>query len=292
MRSISYKGAGRLRGTLDVGRDAMNHASDVPGVRFQRRASLPGVEFMWTDGQPRASSVFHERYAIAVSLGGEADWFYRRREFHGRPGCLSMMEPGESHRTGRIGQRVFVAFIDPERVAHAAMAAGARRSVVHLGRPQTEHPGSDRLFVALARALLGDDEGPSAEELTAVCLQDLVQTYAEDPATRPAPCSRAVHRARTRLEDDLDQNIPLEDLAREARVTPFHLIRSFRAATGLTPHQYVIQRRLARARALLREGCSATEVAHAVGFGDQSHLHRHFKRVMGLTPGQYARATR
>jgi AraC-like DNA-binding protein len=270
----------------------MTHPRDLPGVTYQRRASLPGVEFMWADGAPRAWSVFHERYAIAASLGGEADWFYRRREFHGRPGCLSMMEPGESHRTRAVRQRVFVVFIDPERVAHAAMATGARRSVVHLGRPQTEHPGSDRAFVALARALLGDDEGPSAEELTAVCLQELVHTHAEDPAMRPAPCSRAVNRARTRIEDDLDQNVPLEDLAREARVTPFHLIRSFRAATGLTPHQYLIQCRVARARSLLRAGSSATEVAHAVGFGDQSHLHRHFKRVMGVTPGQYARATR
>ena len=266
--------------------------SDVAGVTFHRRASLPGVEFMWTDGTPRAWSVFHERYAIAASLDGEADWFYRGRTFHGRPGCLSMMEPGESHRTKTVPQRVFVVFVDPDRVAHAAVTAGARRGVVHLGRPQTEYAGSDQSFVALARALVDEGWGASVDELTAVCLQELVQLHTEDRVVAAAPCSRAVRRAKARLDEATDENIALADLASEAGVTPFHLIRSFRASMGLTPHQYVIQLRLARARALLRAGSPATDVAHAVGFSDQSHLHRHFKRFMGLTPGQYARAER
>jgi AraC-like DNA-binding protein len=269
-----------------------SRTSEARGVTFHRTRSLPGIEFMWTDAAPRAWSIFHERYAIAASLGGEADWFYRGREHHGRPGCLSMMEPGESHRTPTVRQRVFVVFIDPDRVAHAALAAGARRSAVHLGRPQTEHRGSDGSFVALARALLDHDRGLSVDELTAVCVQELVQIHAEDRAPRPSPCSQSVRRAKTRIEDSLAENVTLAELAREARVTPFHLIRSFQAVTGLTPHQYLIQRRLARARSLLRTGSTVTEVAHAVGFADQSHLHRHFKRVVGLTPGQYARATR
>ncbi len=277
-----------VRGDLGT----VTRSSDLRGVTFHRRRSLPGVEFMWADREPRAWSVFHERYAIAASLGGEADWFYRGRTFHGRPGCLSMMEPGESHRTRPVGQRVFVVFIDPDRVAHAALTAGARRTVVHLGRPQTDHAGSDRSFVALARALVDDEWRTSVDELMAVCVQELVQVHSEDRPVSAPPCSLAVRRAKTRLEDSLDENVLLDDLAREAGITPFHLIRSFRAATGLTPHQYVIQLRLARARALLRTGSSVTEVAHAVGFGDQSHLHRHFKRVMGLTPGQYARAAR
>ncbi len=277
-----------VRGDLGT----ITRSSDLRGVTFHRRRSLPGVEFMWADREPRAWSVFHERYAIAASLGGEADWFYRGRTFHGRPGCLSMMEPGESHRTRPVGQRVFVVFIDPDRVAHAALTAGARRTVVHLGRPQTDHAGSDRSFVALARALVDDEWRTSVDELLAVCVQELVQIHSEDHPASAAPCSHAVRRAKTRLEDSLDENVLLDDLAREAGITPFHLIRSFRAATGLTPHQYVIQLRLARARALLRTGSSVTEVAHAVGFGDQSHMHRHFKRAMGLTPGQYARATR
>jgi transcriptional regulator GlxA family with amidase domain len=202
------------------------------------------------------------------------------------------MEPGESHRTKSVRQRVFVVFVDADRVEQAARTAGVRRSVVHLGTPQTEYTGSDRSFLALARALIDEGTGASVDELVAVCVGELVQIHSEDRPLIAAPCSRAVRKAKTRLEDAVDENVPLDDLAREAGVTSFHLIRSFRAATGLTPHQYAIQLRLARGRSLLRAGASATDVAHAVGFADQSHLHRHFKRSMGLTPGQYARAER
>jgi AraC-like DNA-binding protein len=62
-----------------------------------------------------------------------------------------------------------------------------------------------------------------------------------------------------------------------------------KAATGLPPHQYVIVRRIERARQLLQAGTnlSLAEVALRAGFSDQSQLTRHFKRIVGVTPGQF-----
>ena len=59
------------------------------------------------------------------------------------------------------------------------------------------------------------------------------------------------------------------------------------AESGLPPHQYQTHVRLARARALLRRGEPASQVAIAVGFADQSHFVRAFRRFHGLTPGAY-----
>ena len=60
-------------------------------------------------------------------------------------------------------------------------------------------------------------------------------------------------------------------------------------ATGLPPHQYVIARRVERARQLLQAGTnlSLAEVALRAGFSDQSHFCRHFKRLVGVTPGRF-----
>jgi AraC family transcriptional regulator len=78
-------------------------------------------------------------------------------------------------------------------------------------------------------------------------------------------------------------------MAAVARLSPYHFARQFKAATGLPPHQYVIARRVERAKQLLQAGTghSIAEVAARAGFSDQSQFSRHFKRLVGVTPGQF-----
>ena len=78
-------------------------------------------------------------------------------------------------------------------------------------------------------------------------------------------------------------------LAATVGLSTYHFARSFRAALGVPPHEYQLQRRIERARQLLRTRPSLTVAAIAVelGFADESHFRRHFKRVVGLTPGRF-----
>jgi len=94
------------------------------------------------------------------------------------------------------------------------------------------------------------------------------------------------------LEDNLGRGVPLEELARLANLSPFHLSRVFRDEVGLPPHAYQTQARLGRARSLLLRGWSAARVAQETGFADQSHLSRRFKRLVGVTPGRYAQESK
>jgi AraC family transcriptional regulator len=91
------------------------------------------------------------------------------------------------------------------------------------------------------------------------------------------------------IEEYLNAGLTLEHLAEVARLSPFHFARQFKAASGLPPHQYVIGRRVERAKDLLqaRAGLSLAEVALRAGFSDQSQFSRHFKRVVGVTPGRF-----
>ncbi len=90
------------------------------------------------------------------------------------------------------------------------------------------------------------------------------------------------------IEEHLDAGPTLEQMAAVARLSPYHFARQFKAATGLPPHQYVIMRRVERAKQLLQAGSilSLAEVA-AAGFSDQSQFSHHFKRLVGVTPGQF-----
>ncbi|KAB0326668.1 AraC family transcriptional regulator [Janthinobacterium sp. PLB04] len=79
----------------------------------------------------------------------------------------------------------------------------------------------------------------------------------------------------------------LRQLAEAAGLSPYQLIRAFRAATGLTPHAYQLNMHVNRARSRLQEGTALAQLAHELGFADQSHLQRVFKAHAGITPGRY-----
>lgn len=84
---------------------------------------------------------------------------------------------------------------------------------------------------------------------------------------------------------NLDTPLTLDALAGVVGRSRFHFARLFKATTGETPHQFVVRRRVERAKELLRAGAIA-DVAAAVGFASQSHLHAHVRRAFGCTPGQ------
>jgi AraC family transcriptional regulator len=82
------------------------------------------------------------------------------------------------------------------------------------------------------------------------------------------------------------QDIPLKDLASSLGMSVSHFCRLFKQSTGQAPHQYMIACRVERAKSLLLQGeRTLAQVAHAVGFADQSHLNRHFKHLLGIPPG-------
>jgi AraC family transcriptional regulator len=96
------------------------------------------------------------------------------------------------------------------------------------------------------------------------------------------------------IEEHLNASPTLEHMAAIARLSAYHFARQFKAATGLPPHQYVIARRVERAKELLQAGTdlSLAEVAAHAGFSDQSQFSRHFKQLVGVTPGRFQLSAR
>jgi transcriptional regulator GlxA family with amidase domain len=110
----------------------------------------------------------------------------------------------------------------------------------------------------------------------------------------PSPPARgglppgAMRRVREYVETHISESIDLAALAAIAGLSLYHFARAFKQSAGVTPHHYLVQRRVERAQEMLaRTELSLSEIALAAGFSDQSHFARHFRQMLGRTPGQF-----
>lgn len=103
----------------------------------------------------------------------------------------------------------------------------------------------------------------------------------------------AKRRSLELIDANLDSNLSVELLAREAGLSPAHFARAFKETMGIAPHQYLLHLRLERARRMLdAEDAVLADVALRAGFADQAHFTRFFKRAYGVTPGTVLRSRR
>lgn len=98
---------------------------------------------------------------------------------------------------------------------------------------------------------------------------------------------RTVRRVCEFIGTHYAESLSLKQLSGEAGLSPFYFQRLFLEKTGISPHDYLIQIRIGKARQMLIKGYSIAHVALDTGFSDQSHFTRTFQRLMGTTPGEY-----
>lgn len=99
-----------------------------------------------------------------------------------------------------------------------------------------------------------------------------------------------LRRVQGYIEGHLDQDITLNDLARIAEMSIFHFVRCFKQSRGITPHQYIMRRRMEAAKALLQDSdLDIGQVALSIGLRSQSHFASIFQRHTGMSPTRFRR---
>ncbi|HKX33136.1 MAG TPA: AraC family transcriptional regulator [Blastocatellia bacterium] len=245
-----------------------------------------GVELRWGSGTVDYEPHLHDGYSIGLVTRGHQSMRTGRRSEAVSAGAVLFYEPYQVHENRRVNRNGF-------SFRNIEVSQSCLRQVMD-GFPPPPQPSifiDARLFLSLMRAfdaLVLDEESLAQDELLTGALAELFSPKPE--LAVPAVAPGLVARARDYLHANYPRPITLDTLAATAQVSRVHLSRVFKRHVGLAPHEYLVQLRVASAKAQLAAGVPVADAAVQSGFADQSHLNRHFKRIVHLTPGAYARS--
>jgi AraC-like DNA-binding protein len=261
--------------------------------RLRWRAEIPAPESTGTEAatRGRATESGATSGATAESAG----------EVSGA--AVLLAAPGDDLSAASSGAAEFVLLtLSPVFVLDCATRAGLSRSDLVVSFRARAVEGDARL-ARLARDLAEELRAEEAGQelvlgaLVEQALVHLLRRYANLRRSAHLELSRAglvdrrIRLAVELMHAHMHRDLPLEEIASAAHLSPFHFARLFKKLTGATPHAYLASLRAARAQALLAEtDLPVTEIGARVGYMSSSHFARAFRQATGISPRAYRKA--
>jgi AraC-like DNA-binding protein len=237
----------------------------------------------------------HEHFSFSYVCRGTFGYRARGRRYDLVTGSVLIGCPGDEYvcTHDQPGGDDCLSFEFSEELAHALAPRG------EVWRAGAVPPLASLMVLgALARAVAGGGEacGLDLDEAGLLFSARVADAVSDRPPARPDAAARDRHRAVEAalwIDRHASRPVALADIAAHVDLTPFHFLRLFARVFGVTPHQYLLRARLARAaRLLASDSQPVTGVALDAGFADLSNFVRTFRRAAGVSPGQFRRAAR
>lgn len=238
----------------------------------------------------------HEDFALGLMESGVQQFYCRGRNYEATPGDLITVNAGEMHdgKSGNGQPYTYKIIYLPESLVESL----GKKMVTPLGTHAFCHPvthdwelaQSLRHIFALLECDHQDPVEVQSEFYTMVAQLLRRHGVAHDTRVHNGKLPSSVIRGMEYIADMAGFPITLKDIARAAGASRFHFLRQFNTTLGITPHKYLVLRRLEIGRESLRKGHSIADAALEACFTDQAHFSRSFKAAFGITPGQYRKA--
>jgi AraC-like DNA-binding protein len=235
----------------------------------------------------------HQRHSISFVRKGSFGYRCCGKSHELVAGSLLIGSPGTEFVCTHdhvCGDECLSFFFEPELVE----TIGERAEAWEVGAtpPLAELVVLGELAQAAAegRSDIGLDE---VGHLIAQRVIEVVSGNSRKPARVTARDRRRAVEAALWIDAHSHREIELEDVAKQAEISPFHFLRLFSSVLGVTPHQYLLRSRLRHAaRRLVDDDAAVTDIAYDVGFADLSNFTRTFHRAAGLSPLKFRQAAR
>ena len=236
----------------------------------------------------------HQEFAIGLIERGVQTFHHSGSRHIALRGTMITVNPDEVHdgiSASKSGYEYRMVYVDPLKMHE--MLASHYKSNYNLGYFKCPTIIDNEVSTALQQALhLLDDEKHNKLQSHTCLTQALSKlfhrhTVRQSSTREHLKDHRIVRQALDFIRSRVTENITLKEVAASVGFSQYHFLRVFKHTTGMPPHAYQIQMRVALAKAAIEKGFSLADAALESGFSDQSHMTRSFKAVYGLPPGQY-----
>ncbi len=272
----------------------MKRPSTTSQYQVWRSEQLFNIDFAcYTLTQHHFSKHFHDHYVIEFVLNGADEFFCDGNKFTAVSNQLVLINPGEVHTGNTVEQTRLKYFsLNPayrqlETAAeHCGLAIPAN---FNFQKTVVDNPALASKFTSLYKNFQTNAGILYKQENLLDCLSSLLSS---SMAKKESVASIEKQDARVNLLIDYIRHfymndICLQKLAALVNLNPFHMLRIFKKATGLSPYEYLLVIRVEQARKLLQNGSKVEQAALDTGFYDSSHFNRMFRKIAGMSPISY-----
>lgn len=247
-------------------------------------AGTEAISLLTEHSFPRHS---HDYFGIGIITRGAQRSWSLIGQVEAASGDVIIVNPGEIHDGIPIdGPRCWqMIYFQPELLQQELLAEGrCADAILHpLIHDQLLSQHLSQLFKHMSQP---DIESVALEEMLLFSLMHTSRHHILSKKHRPMQ-HFSVKRAKEYLDEMSGYTVTLSELADLCDISRFQLLRSFSHEFGITPHAYLMQRRVCQARNYLLQGKTLVEAALFAGFADQSHMTRAFARQFAMTPSRY-----
>lgn len=262
---------------------------------FWRDARMPHIELRKVaDGRKVCYDLHsHNHWSLGAIIQGISTFINRDDSYHVRQGDLVLMNPDWPHACNPIENQPWaylMLYVDTTWLTQLRYTEGL------LQRPRWQDIANAVItdkhlyqgYCTMAATLLDDDRELLDKQTQVIeYLSALMHTIGNQKLGLDQQMPTTLKALANYLDEHFTEELSLDDLCTLSGYSPSHLIRRFKQYFGMTPHAYIINKRIQYGQQQLKKGISIIDTALDAGFADQAHFQRTFKRLVAATPNQY-----
>lgn len=250
---------------------------------------LPFLELRYSNNTKHYKEHIHDTFSLGINLEDKSIYTNKDKKYDFDVGMIAVVNPNEVHSCNPIKKTpnlYYMLYLDEK------WCTGIQNSIcdeISAFKTFPENIIHDinlyNKFKTLCENIFSDIDYNEKED-------ELINFFTK-------LFGKHLNRSATKVEDPLfdkildflnknyKENISLEELSSQFNLNPFYIIRLFKSNINMTPHAYLLNIKINRAKELLKKGLSIVDTALECGFSDQSHFHRNFLRIVATTPKSY-----
>jgi AraC-like DNA-binding protein/mannose-6-phosphate isomerase-like protein (cupin superfamily) len=271
----------------------MKATGPIQQISLWRKEDLFNVDFAsYRLSEHSFSKHFHSHYVIELVVNGTDEFYCNGKNFSAKKNQFVFINPGEVH-TGSTASKTplhyYSLYPDKNTLEKIALALE-----VHLppdfsfnNTLQENSRLANKLELLFTSFQQPYSTPCKEEEIFVDFMYDLLSASNNDPIPEYSSEDARVNKLIDFISGNFKKQLSLQNFSDLVHLNPFHLLRIFKKATGLSPCDYLITTRIEFAKTLLRKGWLVQDAAMDAGFYDTSHFYRLFKRTTGISPKDY-----